>query len=124
MSEFVPDNAALVAAVGVFWYWFALNISSWRQGRTVVMFRWLPLRLGGDALLIALALLWCGGFVDKGPDLVRTAAFTNADCFGPLAWWARPTLLVVALVHLPVPFVMTYLFGRDFLHAVLRKKPL
>ncbi len=42
------DAITFIAGIGVFWYWVARNIESWRQTRRVFMFSWRPLRLAGD----------------------------------------------------------------------------
>jgi hypothetical protein len=51
------DHVSLILAIGLFWYWIALSIRSWREGRTIVIFTWSPLRVAADLLLIA-----AGGF--------------------------------------------------------------
>jgi hypothetical protein len=57
MSDFW-DNVTLIVAIGLLWYWVALNIQSWSQRRTVVMFSWIPLRLAADLLLIIDGVFW------------------------------------------------------------------
>ena len=56
------DYAAYIVAIGLFWYWAALNISCWRKRRTVCLFSFLPLRLAGDVLLVAIGVVlgWFG----------------------------------------------------------------
>ena len=58
------DTLLLVLAVGVLWYWVGLNVESWQRNRTVVMFGWAPLRMGGDLLLIAVGVFWGLTFSD------------------------------------------------------------
>ena len=49
-----PANLILITAVGVFWYWVALNIYSWRESRTLLLFVWAPIRVAADLLLIVI----------------------------------------------------------------------
>jgi hypothetical protein len=44
-----------LGAVGLFWYWVAVNISSWRRGGSMITISWRPARFALDALLILLA---------------------------------------------------------------------
>jgi hypothetical protein len=43
-----------VVPVGVFWYWIALNVSSWQRTQTVIGFSRRPTRFVADAVLISL----------------------------------------------------------------------
>jgi hypothetical protein len=46
------SGVTVVAVTGLLWYWVALNLSELHQGRRVVMFKRVPLRIAGDLLLI------------------------------------------------------------------------
>jgi hypothetical protein len=119
------DAGTLVVAVGLFWYWVALNIYSWRQRRTVFMFSWVPVRLAGDLLLIAVGVLWGLACVDEVRSIVHVApAWSGTGCFGPLVWSMWLPSIVVAGLHLAWSLVLTLFFGGDFFRCVLRKSPL
>ena len=114
-GRYLPDlgweNSALIAAIGVFWFWVALNVQSWRARGTVVLFSWAPLRMAADLLLIAMGayLGWfCIGPVIGFP----------ATAFSQLAWpWLIPTWAFLLFWSLG----SVSIFGRDLLHCVLRK---
>jgi hypothetical protein len=48
------DNVAFILAIGIFWYWVALNILSLQERKALVLFRWAPLRIAADVLFIAM----------------------------------------------------------------------
>jgi hypothetical protein len=94
-------DAFFIASVGIFWYWIALNISSWRERRVLLLPTSMPLRVTTDLLLIAL-----------GP------------CF---VWFSRD----IDLIHLwqqgfvvAVPFLLiwsvgpVFVFGRDLVRCL------
>lgn len=66
------DSLALVLAVGALWYWVGLNVESWWRDRAVLRFRWAPLRLSSDVLLIATGAFWGLTFVANARDLRPT----------------------------------------------------
>lgn len=69
-SRFLPgswDYPILIAAVGLLWFWVALNVNSWRQRRAIYMFSRAPFRIAGDLFLIATGVFWGG--VCVGHDL-------------------------------------------------------
>jgi hypothetical protein len=109
------DTLVLVLAVGVLWYWVGLNVESWQRNRTVVMFSWTPLRMGGDLLLIAIGVFWGLTFVVNTRDL-RPMPWSWATLlwaigiFGPLLAWS---------------LVLIFFFGRDFVNCVraMRRAP-
>src|ERR1017187_5170608 len=49
---FPLDAVAVAAVAGLLWYWVALNLDEFSQRRRVVMFERVPLRIGGDLLMI------------------------------------------------------------------------
>src|SRR5690348_10979523 len=51
------DYVVSALAIALFWYWFAINVAAWQASRSVVGFRWLPLRIASDLALIACGLL-------------------------------------------------------------------
>jgi hypothetical protein len=102
------DSLALVLAVGALWYWVGLNVESWRRDRAVLMFRWTPLRLGGDLLLIAMGVFWGLTFVANGRDLRPmpwswSGLLWATGILGPLLVWS---------------FALIFFFGRDFVSCV------
>ena len=101
------DDAILVVASGLFWYWIALNLPSWREPRMVVMFRWWPLRVVGDLLLIAIEV----ALLLIGPSLI-VEAFRGFLAPDRLAWrWAIPS----AARPLVWSLTLIFFFGRDFI---------
>jgi len=110
------DDVMLVVAVGFLWYWVALNIHYWHQRRTVCMFSWLPLRLAGDALLIAAGVFW--GFISLGHDFavidivrgVRGEALRNSFPITYSGWLWFTINVGLALAW---SFSLIYFFGRD-----------
>jgi hypothetical protein len=103
------DSVVLVLAVGVLWYWVALNIESLRRVGKVLMFRWVPLRLAGDLLLIA-----TGAFsgVRLAPEARRNLMF-----------WPWPWRLSIGVSLLAWSFGLIFFFGRDFIHCLRGMKP-
>lgn len=116
------DDATLVAAVGVFWYWVVLNIRCWRQWHAIIMFRWFPLRLATDGILMAVGLLSGFAGLVEGRHIVLASDPRGTGCFGPLVWsnWLS---IVIAGFFLSWSIGLIVLFGRDFLHCVVRKDP-
>jgi hypothetical protein len=103
------DYILFVAAIGVFWYWVALNIHSWRQTRRVLMFSWAPLRLAGDAVAVGTGALWLFVYW-REPRSPYMPAWPNWIDF-----------LMALLIMWSVALI--FFFWRD-LHCVLRKNPL
>lgn len=104
------DYILFVAAIGVFWYWVALNIYTWRQTRRVLMFSWVPLRLAGDAVAVGTAALWLFIYW-REPRSHYMPAWPNWIDF-----------LMALLVMWSVGLIL--FFGRDLIYCVLRKNPL
>jgi hypothetical protein len=109
------DSLALVLSVGALWYWVGLNVEAWRRERSVLMFRWAPLRLGGDALLIVMGAFWGFTFV------------AEARYFRPRPWdwsaWLWASGILVPLLIWSV--VLVFFFGRDFVSCLsaMRNRP-
>jgi hypothetical protein len=98
------DYVILLLAIGLFWYGIALNIRSWREQRTLVVFKWSPLRIAVDLLLIAIGGLLASYFahyITYEFEIVRRAWF-----FPVLMLYA---LWSVALISFP---------GRDLFQCV------
>jgi hypothetical protein len=109
------DAAASIAAIGLFWYWVALNINAWGERKIILMFKWSPLRIAGDLALIlagaVIGLLWAA-----------TAAR------GPLRYTPRhgPDWLWFALsvtLGLMWSGALIVLYGRDLAYCILRRNP-
>jgi hypothetical protein len=100
------DNVTFVAAIGMFWYWIALNIQSWRERRrTLLLFAWTPLRIGADLLVIAggVCLVWLCLDAMSGPHV-------------PWLWFVPTSILIWSVGPM-------FFFGRDLIHCVRRKSP-
>lgn len=118
------DMIILVAMIGLLWYWFALNVIAWRTSRAVQMFSWAPLRLGCDAILTFYGLLF-------GVVCIWDTVAPRIGLYGPyglrnlnLDWRWQPSLMATVTVLLLAWCVgLTYFFGRDFVHCILRKRP-
>jgi hypothetical protein len=107
----LEEYVAVVVAVGVLWYWVALNAESWRRNRTVLGFHWIPLRLAVDLLLIAAGAFWGLAFAVevhevRSPYLHWSGWLWLSGILGPLLAWS---------------IVLIFFFGRDFV-LCLRKK--
>jgi len=106
------DGVILIAAIGLFWYWVALNIRSWQWRREVFIFSWAPLRLVADFILIGVGGLL--GFSCAHEILHGYLPFTRlgwlrfVPCMGLLLAWS---------------LVLIFFFGRDSIHCILRKRP-
>jgi hypothetical protein len=113
---FLPDpwdDIILIVAIGLFWYYVALNINSWRERRTLLLFAWAPLRIATDLIMIALGA--CLGLF-----CILAANTSPYTPFSALAWpWFIPTWASLLLWSLGSVLV----FGRDLIHYFLRKSP-
>lgn len=101
------DDAIFVATIGIFWYWVALNIQSWRQRGTVLLFGWVPLRITTDLVLIGLGVFVCFVF--------GTASYLPLE--GLWAWFLRISVLAWSLGSV-------FLFGRDLIQCLRPNKAL
>jgi len=95
------DDVMFVASIGMSWCWVALNINSWQERSTLLLFTWVPLRLAADLLLIALS----GCFV----------WFSRRIDIAHLPWqWLVPTLTSALIWSVGPVFV----FGGDLIHCL------
>lgn len=143
---FLLDDATLVAAVGLLWFWMALNFGAWRDRRTFFTFRWLPLRLAQDVLLIAASAFWgicCADEFSGGailhwapiakrpgpPTLLTLIISANHSTWellpmSPWQFWSRWLwFMVIAGLHVAWLLVLIFLGGHDFLYGFVRKNP-
>ena len=113
-------DLTFIVAIGLFWYWIALNINSWRERRMVVMFTWWPMRIAGDLLLIGVgAILLVYVYVNQFGVRMAVEALRGPLSPGQLAWrWLVPNIGLPLVWSL----ALIFFFGRDFVHCVLRKK--
>jgi hypothetical protein len=96
-----------VAAVGILWYSVALNMDSLYARRTVPLFRWAPLRIATDLVLIALgpSSVWAL----RNTDLIQVARFD---------WpWFVPSFASCLFWAFGPPAV----FGRDLVQSLRRR---
>jgi len=108
------DDIAIVAAVGLLWFWVSLNVESWRQNRTVYSFSRRSLRVAVDLLLIALGAFWGMTFVAEMFWEVRARVIAL-----PFASWL---FLLVVYGPLLVWFLaLTFFFGRDATRCVVQR---
>ena len=100
----VWDRALLILAIGLFWYWIALNIEQFPVKRTVTTFACGPLRVVSDLLVMAV-----GGLV--GLSAVSRAWWwiPRMDMPNP-QWLWRPGSLTCLFAW---SFILLFLFGRD-----------
>jgi hypothetical protein len=103
------DYVVLVVAVGMLWYWVALNIESLRREGKVLMFRWVPLRLACDLTLIAMAAFVAIAWVPEARPSVTL--------------WPWPWKLSVVGSLLAWSFGLIFFFGRDLILCVRGTKP-
>ena len=106
------DPIVFVTAIGVLWYWVALNIETLRTTREIVIFSWTPLRLAIDVIVVGVNLIWL--FL-LGRDRFSLPV-TSTDWI-----WSISSMLLLALWSA----AMVAFFGRDFIHCLLhpRVKP-
>jgi len=123
--RYVPDPwdwVTFIAAVGLFWYWAALNVQSWREARMVYMFTSNPLRIAGDLLLIAIGASL--GFFFLAHELwiaLRDGVQVARISSPPFTWPSWLWFGVIAGLHLAWSVVLLFFFGRDLLHCLVRR---
>ncbi len=95
-------DIALVAAIGMFWFWVSLNIECWHQSRRVFMFSWRPLRIAGDTIAVGVGVTWPFVYWHQG----RPAPLSSVELllFVPCLLWSAALILF---------------FGRDFAQFLL-----
>jgi hypothetical protein len=120
--SYIGTNAALIIAVGLFWYWVALNIRSWRRRRAMLMFSWRPARFFLDVFLVIYGGLLALIGMFEGFDAIQAAPSTwhGIGCFGPNFWFDLLPSFVTAGLYLAWALVLVFFFGRDFLYASRR----
>jgi hypothetical protein len=106
------DRVVLLFGIALLWYWVGLNVESWNRRRTVVLFKWLPLRIAADLMLIVLGGFW--GFVVinermwNSLDLTMSPWTRRLCILGPVAAWS---------------LALMFFFGHDFIQAARGRKP-
>jgi len=116
-------NVGFVIAIGLFWHWIALNISSWRLYRTARTFVWLPLRIVADAALVIVGGLLgvitadtCGLWAP-----VFHSRFGGIPLYGStLSEYVYNTFIVCFWLIWSCGFIL--LFGRDLHLAILNAR--
>jgi hypothetical protein len=105
------DEGLYIAVVGLFWYWIAMNMQSWRQQRAVRTFSNPPLRVTADLLLIMLGIVFGGvvAFHDPADPALRYSIVAHH-----WLWFVTITGL-----HLVWSLTFLFFFGRDLI-SVLR----
>ncbi len=110
----------LIAVVGLFWYWIALNVRSWRQRGTVLSW-WRPGRMVVDFVIVAFGLMW--GLYGVGISYLKwPRSFSpGMGCFGLNLWFTVLPLIMITCSYLAWSLVLIFFFGRDFIHCAFRK---
>ena len=121
-----PSLSDLIAipAVGLLWYWVALNHRALRQHGAVLMFKWRPARFVLDGLLIVLGIVLGLKGIDYARQLVRSLGWVmplihGRGCYGPF-WLELLSSVAVGGALLGWCFVFLFAYGRDFIHCARR----
>jgi len=111
--------AVLVAAVGLIWYWAALNLQALRKRGTVLMFSWRPVRFSTDTLLIAVGLVFglFGASSARGFTSDLQSDLRGLSCYGPVWLYALSDAIMASALFV-WSFALVLFFGRDFIHCV------
>ena len=111
----------MIAAVGLFWYWIALNVHSWRRRQTVFSSWPRGAQLVVDVVIVAFGLVW--GLYGVGMGYREwPRSFTHGmGCFGLNLWFTLLPLIMTTCSFLAWSLVLIFFFGRDFIHCALRK---
>ncbi len=107
------DDVTFIVAIGLLWYWVALNVQSWRQQRMAYTFSRTPLRLTCDFVLISVGIFW--GFTSWSETVSR---------YLPIAWSGWLWFVLRMGLQLTWCVMLILFFGRDFIHCILAKKVL
>jgi hypothetical protein len=102
------DRAGFIAAIGLLWYYVALNIESLRRAQAIFASSRLGLRLATDFLLVA-AGVWCG-FWSIADGYYFHLPLT-------LSWPYRLSCCMRAIWSVSLIFF----FGRDFIICIRQK---
>ena len=116
------SQVLFLAAIGLLWCWVALNIETWRERNTVLMFRWRPGRLVVDALLVVSGLV-CGLFAASNLEEVMgwwPMNLSGISCFAPI-WVYMLSSGIEAGVLLGWAFALVFFYGRDFVLCARRR---
>ncbi len=107
--DYLWDCVLLVSVTGLFWYWIAMSIESWRTRRELFLFKSLPLRAVADLLLVALGILL--GFANANE--------ASRGSFIPLtaqSWW----IYVVLFFQVFWPIALVLFPGYDLIRSFRR----
>jgi hypothetical protein len=111
-----------LGAVGLFWYWVAVNISSWRCGGSMITIGWRPARFVLDGVLILLGLSF--GLVGVLGEGVRRAlpsasyyGLHSVGCFGPNLQYRLLPSMSAAGLYLGWCAVLSLFCGRDLIQG-------
>jgi hypothetical protein len=121
MIAYLLDGGTQVVAIGLLWYGVMLNVCSLQQGRMVLMFRWLPLRIAGNVILAATGMFWALYCVAN--DLLGWNLWNLA----PIVPRPEPSVysflwfIVLVGLHLTWSLALIYFFGRDLALALSRQ---
>lgn len=108
------DRVTLTVAIGLFWYWVAMNIVSWRERRVAYLFSRRPLRILADSVIIGIGVLWivvCFKEISHYPDERIFSA--------PNALWYAPAVGIADSVGDSSGFV----FWLRLHHSLVRRTP-
>jgi hypothetical protein len=113
-----PWNRVLeTGAVGLFWYWVALNISSYRRGESMLTFSWKPARFALNVVLILLGLAIGLLSVARGREALR---FWTLSCYSANPWFGWPLSTTVACIYLGWSLILIVFCGRDLIQSMPR----
>ncbi len=114
-------DAIVVAAIGAFWYWAALQMHSYHERRTLLPFSSVPLQITADLLLIAIGA--CLGWlllrqVREYPNYFSPFKITLSPF--NLGWlWLIPIWASLRIWSLGPVFV----FGQDLIRHTCASRP-
>ena len=118
-----PWNVAMeMIAVGLLWYWVAVNISSWRSGGNMITLSWRPARFGLDATLIILGLIFGLLAVNETrwgviyAEYMRRWGLNSVGCFGPISYQSLAAM-AAACFYLGWCAVLVLFCGRDVIQG-------
>jgi hypothetical protein len=112
----LPELAALVAAIGVFWYWVVLLVHRYRERGTLFPAGWMALRIVADAVLIAMPMCLGWLFIDDLRDYPNIYVLQRSL----VGWlWIIPTYGSLLVWILGPIFV----FGNDLVRCFRPSSP-
>lgn len=110
----LPQLAALVAAIGVFWYCIALLSHRHYERGTVFPTRWLALRIVADVMLVAAPTCLGLLFIEN----VRDYPFIYPRSFDGWTWFLPTYGSLLMWILGPI-----YIFGSDLVRCLRRGSP-